>query len=169
MHAWNGTGWVLPSPNVWSRRNTLPRVALRHLGRLPNVSLRHVKGHQTDDVRYEDLPFEAQLNEDCDKEAQSCMRGMVLDGSRPPPTAEAGAMLYLDNYLFTTKMEDQIQYEAHVNCLCEYVKQKYEWTDGDIDSVNWKAAGLAKNRLKMNDNVHISKIMYKWLNVGKKK
>ena len=73
------------------------------------------KGHQTEEKRYEDLPLESQLNEDCDREVQEQMRRETKTGTRPPPTEGSKAMLYLKNNLVTTKMEEQIQREAHVN------------------------------------------------------
>ena len=76
--------------------------------RLTKVTLQHVKGHQTNKMRYEDLTFEAQLNEDCDKEAKERMRKGTETGTRPKPTAGSKTMLYLKNNLVTTKMEEQI-------------------------------------------------------------
>ena len=66
-------------------------------------------------------------------------------------------------------MEEQIQQEAHEKKLKEYIKNKYEWTDANMDSINWKAVGHAKRRLKLNKTIRISKFMHEWLNVGKQK
>ena len=63
--------------------------------RLTKVTLQHVKGHQTDVMRYEVLTFEAQLNEDCNKEAKERMRSGEETMTRPKPTAGSKAMLYL--------------------------------------------------------------------------
>ena len=118
-------------------------------------------------MRYEDLTSEAQLNEDCDKEAKERMRSGEETTTRPKPIAGSKAMLYLKNNLVTTKMEEQIQQEAHEKKLKEYIKNKYEWTDVNMDSINWKAVGHAKRRLKLNTTIRISKFMHEWLNIGK--
>ena len=62
---------------------------------LTKVTLQHVKGHQTDVMRYEDLTFESQLNEDCNKEAKERMRNGEETMTRQKPTAGSKAMLYL--------------------------------------------------------------------------
>ena len=40
----------------------------------PRASLNHVKGHQDDEVWYEDLEYQARLNIDCDREAKDNAR-----------------------------------------------------------------------------------------------
>ena len=103
----------------------LVRAGKELMKRLTKVTLQHVKGHQTNKMRYEDLTFEAQLNEDCDKEAKERMRNGTETKTRPKPTPGSKAMLYLKNNLVTTKMEEQIQRETHEGNLKEYIKDKY--------------------------------------------
>lgn len=147
----------------------LTKTALDALACLPKVSINHVLGHQDDDTPYDALPFEAQLNADCDAEAKECVFTVSYDTSRPPPTEGSGAALYLDNFLVTTELEEQIHYAAHSRPLLTYVRDKFNWTDNDVNGINWRAIGHAKNRLKLNDNVRISKMMHDWLNVGRQK
>ncbi|KAL7545317.1 hypothetical protein ACHAWF_008670 [Thalassiosira exigua] len=166
---------VLTSENEYgltdldAAESDLVKSALLILKRLPKVTLQHVKGHQEDDVRYEDLPFEAQLNVDCDEQAKLCVSNTTHDGTRPPPLEGSRAMLYLGPNMVTTEMEDQIQYRAHEEALRTYVINKFEWTPELHACVNWRALGTAKNRLKMNDNIRISKLLHNWLNVGRQK
>ncbi|KAL7550562.1 hypothetical protein ACHAWF_015354 [Thalassiosira exigua] len=155
--------------NLNAAESDLVKSALKILKRLPKVTLRHVKGHQEDDIRYEDLPFEAQLNVDCDSEAKLCVENMTHLGSRPKPLEGSRAMLFLGTDMVTTEMEDQIQFRAHEEALRTYVMTKYEWTPEMHACVNWRAIGTAKNRLKMNRNIRTSKLMHNWLNVGKQK
>ena len=124
---------------------------------------------EEDNVPYDTLPFEAQLNVDCDIEAKNCMQTVRYDGSRPEPPEGTKAALYLNDFLVTTELEEQIHYAAHARPLLAYVRDKFEWTDSEIDGINWRAIGHAKARLKLNDNVRISKMMHDWLNVGKQK
>ena len=48
----------------------LVKAARQYLRQLQKVTVSHVYGHQEDHVTYNDLPFEAQLNIDCDEEAK---------------------------------------------------------------------------------------------------
>ena len=147
----------------------LVKAARALLTQLPKVTIRHVKGHQDDQYAYADLPFEVQLNIDCDEAAKTCVRNMIAPTTRPDPINGAGAMLYLGNNMVTTEMEEQIQYHAHEEALRTYVLNKFEWTDNEYDSINWRAIGIAKERLKLNRSIRISKMMHNWLNVGRQK
>ena len=53
--------------------NDLIAVTQSMLQQLKKVTVNHVLGHQEDDVPYESLPYEAQLNIDCGVEAKECM------------------------------------------------------------------------------------------------
>ncbi|KAL7547147.1 LOW QUALITY PROTEIN: hypothetical protein ACHAWF_010468, partial [Thalassiosira exigua] len=131
----------------------LTKKALDTLACLPKVSVNHVLGHHDDETPYDALPFEAQLNVDCDAEAKACVFTVFYGTCRPPPTEGSGAALYLDNYLVTTELEEQIHYVAHSLPLLTYTK--FEWTDNDVNSINWRAIGHAKKRLKLNDNLSV--------------
>ena len=67
------------------------------LPQFPNLAIKHVKGHQTDHTRYENLTFEAQLNEDCGTTAKDTMRNQSHPETRPAPIEGRRATLYLDN------------------------------------------------------------------------
>jgi len=60
-------------PNLsWAIANDydLHNEILHTICRIPlPISLHHVKGHQDKDIPVQDLPYEAQLNIDCDKQA----------------------------------------------------------------------------------------------------
>ena len=57
----------------------------RTLRSFPNITLKHVRGHQLRNTSYQNLPFEAQLNEDCDVAAKGAMRTNIPTTSRPEP------------------------------------------------------------------------------------
>ena len=122
-------------------------VARNMLRQLKKVTVHHVLGHQEDNVPYESLPYEAQLNIDCGAEAKECMWSSEISNIRPDPTEGAGAILYLGNEMVTTEMKEQIEYAAHAPDMFTYLRGKYEWTDNQLHSINWKALRLAKRRL----------------------
>ena len=144
-------------------------VARNMLRQLKKVTVHHVLGHQEDNVPYEDLPYEAQLNIDCDAEAKECMWSSEISNIRPDPTEGAGAILYLGNEMVTTEMKEQIEYAAHAPDMFTYLRGKYEWTDNQLHSINWKALRLAKRRLTRRASIRTSKMLHEWLNVGRQK
>ncbi|KAL7524216.1 hypothetical protein ACHAWF_000866 [Thalassiosira exigua] len=148
----------------------LIQAARKIIKRCPNMVFQHVLGHQDDRAGPEsDRPVEVQLNIECDKEASECQRQEWPVSFRPTAPEGTGAMLYLNDDMVTTKIDEQIQYAAPGIDNLTYVRDKYEWTDNNILSINWKAIQESKNRLDTSDNIRISKLMHGWLNVGRKK
>lgn len=136
---------------------------------MTDVTFKHLLGHQDDDTPYEDLPFEVQLNVDCDTGAKHIMQNGNFNGPRPEPLSGAGAMLYFGTDMVTTEMNEQIAYAVHAKDQFEYLHGLYEWTDAQTQTINWKAIGWAKERLRRHKSIRISKMMHQWLNVGKQK
>ena len=117
----------------------------------PNATLNHVKGHQDDDTRYEDLDYQSRLNVDCDRAAKQTMRASAVPAHRPPPKEGHRATLYIDNREVTTKMDEQIQYAAHSPSMFQYLCERHEWVDGQLSTINWRAIGLAKIGCRKNN------------------
>ncbi|KAL7549684.1 hypothetical protein ACHAWF_012947, partial [Thalassiosira exigua] len=147
----------------------LIQAARKIIKQCPNMAFQHVLGHQDDYGPVSDRPIEVQLNIECDKGADLCQRQEWPASFRPTAPEGTGAMLYLNNDMVTTEMDEQIQYAAHGLDNLTYVRDKYEWTDNNILSINWKSIRESKNRLDTSDNIRISKLVNGWLNVGKKK
>jgi hypothetical protein len=135
-----------------------------------DVTIAWVKGHQDDDDQYENLPIESQLNIDCDAAAKLHLKeGTRLDGDAPP-TAGMKATLYLGGHVVTTDLNEQILKAGNSRKMLEYAADKFGWTDNQATAtVNWRAIGQAKRRLKLHSSVRTTKMMYDWLNVGSQK
>jgi len=135
-----------------------------------DVTIAWVKGHQDDDDEYENLPIESQLNIDCDAAAKLHLKeGTRLDGDAPP-TAGMKATLYLGGHVVTTDLNEQILKAGNSRKMLEYAADKFGWTDNQATAtVNWRAIGQAKRRLKLHSSVRTTKMMYDWLNVGSQK
>jgi hypothetical protein len=59
---------------------------------------------------------------------------------------------------------------GHSKKILEYAADKFGWTDNQAQAtVNWKAIGRAKRRLKLSQSVRTTKLMYGWLNMGSQK
>ena len=72
--------------------------------------------------------------------------------------------------MVTTDVNDQIQMAGQSKKMLAYAADKFGWTDNQaIATVNWRAIGRAKKRLKLSPSVQATKMMYNWLNVGSQK
>ena len=109
----------------------------RHLLRhFPRASLNHIKGHQDDDVWYEDLEYQARLNVDCDREAKKTMRASTAPGGQRTPKDGHRATLYIDTWKSPPKCDEQVQYALHAKPMFVYLLERYEWVDTQLSSIN---------------------------------
>ena len=97
------------------------------------------------------------------------MRGGTIPSTRAQPLPGHKATLYLSNNMVTSKINEQIQYAAQAPAMFEYIMDRFEWTDGQCSMVNWTAIGRKKKRLRREQSIRTSKMMYEWTNVGKQK
>lgn len=134
-----------------------------------DITFEWVKGHQDDHIDVSDLPLLALLNIQCNAAAKEFTKNSPIHHERPMPLPNHKATLYLNNKMVTTKLNEQIQYAAQAPAMFEYIREKFEWTDGQCSCVNWKAIGTAKKRLRRSSSITKSKLMYGWLNVGSQK
>ena len=139
-------------------KDTLPKFS--------NIALQHVRGHQDRTKSYENLPLQAQLNVDCDKAAKETMREQSQPATRPEPIEGTGATLYLNNNMITTDINSEIANAAHGNNMKDYLKERHEWTETELNQINWKALGDAKRRQPRQQSQRTSKLLNGWLPVG---
>ncbi|EJK67092.1 hypothetical protein THAOC_11923 [Thalassiosira oceanica] len=156
-----------PTPEVLTKaEGDLLTAITRSLRSFPNISLKHVHGHQLRTTAYENLTFEAQLNEDCDVAAKQAMRTDVLTSSRPEPTDGSRAQLYLGNLMVSTDYQTAITHAAHYPALRERMMEKFDWTASDFDKINFDAIESVKLRLPYMKSLQISKMLHNYSNTG---
>jgi hypothetical protein len=132
-----------------------------------DVTIEWVRGHQDDNIAYDDLPIESQVNVDCDTAAKLHLE----QGTKPqhPPKPIVGSRA-IGGYIVTTDVNEQIQMAGQSKKMLAYAADKFGWTDNQaIATVNWRAIGRAKKRLKLSPSVRATKMMYNWLNIGSQK
>ena len=144
----------------------LIKVITETLPDYPNITLKHVRGHQDRGTSYRNLPLEEQLNVDCDREAKREMREQLTLTTRPDPIEGVGATLYIGNNMITTNINEEIAYAAHVDNLREYIKKRHNWTEAEMEKINWKALGEAKQRQNQQQSQRTTKLLHGWLPVG---
>jgi hypothetical protein len=50
--------------------------------------------------------------------------------------------------------------------MAEYIKDKFEWTGIQYESVNWQVNGAGMKRLPLHQAIRISKMYWNLLNLG---
>jgi ribonuclease HI len=128
------------------------------------------RGHQDDGTPYSALSLEAQLNVDCDKAAKEFLQNNTKPPCTIKPLQGMHATLYIGGQPVTTEINKQIQFAAQSKQMLEYIADKFQWTDAQATTtVNWRALGTAKRRMKLYRSVRTTKMLYSWLNVGTQK
>ena len=94
------------------------------------------------------------------------MRGHVLSGICPWQPDGTRIALYIDNQLITTKLNEQIKYAMYSDRMLKYLCDRFEWTDRQIECINWQAIEMAKRRLDRTRSIWTSKMMHHWLPIG---
>jgi hypothetical protein len=136
----------------------------------PDVTVEWVRGHQDNEISYDDLPIESQLNIDCDKAAKLHLREGTKPTAGAKPIAGSKATLYLGGQIVTTELNEQIKMAGKAREVLAYAADKFGWTDNQATAtINWRAIERAKKRLKLSSSIRTTKFMYGWLNVGRQK
>ena len=136
---------------------------LRHF---PTITLKHVRGHQLRHTLFENLSFEAQMNEKCDVAAKEAMRASTLPEARPEPITGSRAQLYLNNLLVSTDYTSAISRAAHYPALRQRMMEQFDWTEADFNNINFDAIESVKRKLPFNKSLQISKMLHKYTNTG---
>ena len=131
-----------------------------------SVRPKHVKGHQDDGTKYEDLPYAAQINVDCDEIA-----GRTLD---TPPTdmpqrdtasflLSSDAALSIRGTLITKDIPKQIRMASNGRKLRHHIMKKTGWSQLVFDLVDWDALESALSKEPLSQRVRLIKFMHEWL------
>ena len=133
------------------------------------IKAKHVKGHQDSDKQYEELPFPARMNVDCDKLAGDFLRN-------PPPGWEPRCSapimnqvaLSIDGITMTSNIASGIRRKIHGDRLKQYIIKKEQrqdpgWSEFDFDSIDWESMRIALKREKPGRVRRILKFQHHWL------
>lgn len=97
-----------------------------------------VKGHQVDQVQYEELPFEARENIDMDKKCEL----MRTSNDSTPPTPYffiEKVQVVIDGIPVTQQIREYLRITTAEKALQEYVCKKISWSKETFKMVNWTA------------------------------
>ena len=139
---------------------------------LPRISTEHIKGHQDDDMEYDELPRPAQLNVLADElatlalnEAHESSRGQAPNMI---PLPNCGAYLIHNGQYQTSKEEQLLQFAIHEKEMDDYLRERNEWTQDTVEGIDWTAHHRALKRVDWNKKVFILKLSHRWLPTGTK-
>ncbi|KAI2509155.1 hypothetical protein MHU86_5274 [Fragilaria crotonensis] len=116
------------------------------LQQMPELKLKHVKGHQDRDIPYRHLSLLAQLNVDADAQASQYQRDL---GSYRPDvllTEWAGVHLEFPSGTVTAHYEAALRYQATAPALQAHMQERHSWSPQTMAAINWKAHGSALRR-----------------------
>ena len=131
----------------------------------------HVKGHQDATKRYEDLPFPAQMNCDCDEAAGAHMRcpppGLAPRTSAPFFPSSKAALL-IDGSVITSNRDHHIRMKREGTSLRNRIMSKEGWTLAIFNTVDWKSMEIALKKLgRSRFATRVIQFQHRWLPLGR--
>ena len=138
---------------------------------LRHFRLEHIKSHQDDKVKYDNLPFPAQLNVLCDRMASNqlkrqrfndweCTQSCALPTRTLPIEVFFGTQTISSHYVSNLRAE--ISADRHRN----FLQMKYNWSDQTWVWIAHESMALCAKRTTLNNAPNRSKLVHNWLNLG---
>ena len=129
----------------------------------------HVKGHQDDEVEFEDLSWQAKMNVYADDQAT-----IMLDNY--PKTTKADkkrwrelllpacpAYLVVNGTVETAKALEALDEWVNETPMHNYYEKKHSWTNDTLMSVDWIAYKGAQKQYRHSDTAFTTKLCCRWL------
>jgi hypothetical protein len=132
-----------------------------------HFSFLHVYSHQDDNAPVETLTLETRLNIEADRLATEYM---VQDQVRRPTVAlfpSAKAQLLINEKTITRKLPQAIRFAAGSIGIRAYLRERNEWTEPILDSVNWEAHGAGHSHHRPQ-RCYLIKLCHRHLPLGQK-
>jgi hypothetical protein len=128
------------------------------------MRLEHVKSHQDTKTNFDTLPFEAQLNTICDRNATRHL-DYYRDGewaaqSEPLPTRNMPVQVFYGNTAITSHYVSQIRAEIGADTHHNYLQTKYNWSDQQWCHIAWDSFEMVARRTQTKQTVNRSKLVH---------
>ena len=115
----------------------------RKLHLLPDLILKHVKGHQDRRIQYQNLSLLAQLNVDADRKANQFQAEHGEYRAFAPLAEGVGVHLVTPRGTITSKYASAIRHQASYGPLLKHIQERNHWPAHTPTQVNWPAHGAA--------------------------
>ena len=126
----------------------------------------HVKGHQDDQMAYNQLTLPAQLNVDADHLAAEYIYKSHQDPRFVPLITGSTAILHSASGTINSRYRQNIRKLASQPVMKAYICERNDWTDHTFRLVDWTAHGTSV-RTQYNRKHFIVKFVHNWLPLGK--
>jgi len=127
------------------------------------VSLHHVKGHQDQNTPVQDLPYEAQLNIDCDKQARINLASFPINLRSNPNLPASYPHLRIRSQTVVRQIPEYIREHNLLPTYHKYLANKFNWPADLHTQIEWQIIDPAMQHLQPNDRVRIRKIIHEWI------
>jgi hypothetical protein len=124
----------------------------------------HIKSHQDDSRAYNDLPWQAKLNCDCDQIAGASCKCQICCGTLHKrydlPTRHI-ASLEIDGHIITSHVATAIKKASYRREFIEHITQQAGWQDKEIyHTIDWVACSRAGKQLSSGQGLTIFKLQF---------
>jgi hypothetical protein len=137
-----------PNETLRSEFDVAEQIYTTHTSNNITATFRWVKGHQDRDIHYDNLPLEAQLNDDADELAGEYQ---LSHGAYRPfinMLPSCTAMLTIRGISVTSNYKKQL-IRAYVEPeYMQYLQYRFEWSDQTISSIAWQSFQIAMKRIR---------------------
>ena len=128
--------------------------------------------HQDEKTDFDDLPFPAQLNVQCDHMATAQLERQLTTNewecTNPNPFTPRnlavevafGSQIISSHYI--SRLREAICLDRHKL----FLQSKYRWDNTTWDSIDWEAFASCARRPTLENNTNRSKLVHNWLNLG---
>ena len=124
----------------------------------------HIKSHQDDCRDYNDLPWQAKLNCDCDQMAVASHKCQIcLDTMQKRYDMPSGhiASLEIDGLIITSHVATAIKEASYRREFTEYITQRADWQDKETyHTIDWVAQSRAGKQLPFGQGLTILKLEF---------
>ena len=99
-----------------------------------NFKLLHINSHQDDECSYNELPLTAKLNVQADTIATNNARKPINTHLLTSPFA-----IYVANKYIPYNIDNKIRETSHSKLAKQFLQTKYKWSTQTINQINWEA------------------------------
>jgi len=126
------------------------------------IKLYHVKGHQDQDKPIEELPYPAQLNIACDKQARITLNTLPINISPHPSLPTAYPHLQIQNQMIVRQIPEYLREAASLPNYYLYHTNKFHWEPHTTQMIEWQVIKYAMCKLNLPNCTQIQKIIHEW-------
>jgi hypothetical protein len=131
--------WEIPNHTLWPEQDVIEEIATTIQALPIDIEFEWVKGHQDTHRPYAQLPLEAQLNCDADREASRAQHDGLQQQNIVPPMPSTPSQVVLQNKTITSHLRHRIRQTVMIPRWARYIKIKFGWSDQVYQQIDWSS------------------------------